>query len=148
MIPSSTPLTPTGKSGTMSSEGSISVSRPSTLVGTPRVVPEQLPGTDSIKDTPEKTEANTTEMKDKYIPSSTRPTFSPLRRYCLLVMFCLAQYLDVFNNSSLLTAIPVISKELGMSTDESVWIVSALQLSFAAFLLVVSVIYVFVMCFF
>ena len=141
MIPSSTPLTPTGKSGTMSSEGSISVSRPSTLVGTPRVVPKQLPGTDSIKDTPEKTEANTTEMKDEYIPSSTRPTFSPLRRYCLLVMFCLAQYLDVFNNSSLLTAIPVISKELGMSTDESVWIVSALQLSFAAFLLVVSVIY-------
>lgn len=67
-----------------------------------------------------------------------RPVPSTLRKYVLLVVFCLAQFLDVFNNSALFSAIPTIATDLKMTGGESVWIVSATQLTFAAFLLVVS----------
>ncbi len=64
--------------------------------------------------------------------------FSPTRRYLLLIFFCLAQFLDIFNLSALFSAIPTIAGDLDMTGSESVWTVSALQLTFASFLLVVS----------
>ena len=65
--------------------------------------------------------------------------YSPARRYTLLVTFCLAQFLDAFNNSALFSAIPAMVKSMDMSEGESTWIISAYQLTFASFLLIVSV---------
>lgn len=64
--------------------------------------------------------------------------YSPARRYVLLLIFCLAQFLDAFNNSALFSAIPSLVISLGMSEAESTWIISAFQLTFASFLLIVS----------
>ncbi|EIW52899.1 MFS general substrate transporter [Trametes versicolor FP-101664 SS1] len=62
--------------------------------------------------------------------------YSPARRYVLLLIFCLAQFLDAFNNSALFSAIPSLVISLGMSEAESTWIISAFQLTFASFLLI------------
>ncbi|EJD50836.1 MFS general substrate transporter [Auricularia subglabra TFB-10046 SS5] len=60
---------------------------------------------------------------------------SPAKKIFLLALFCVAQFLDAFNISALLSAIPIMSVELDLSTTESVWLVSAYQLTFASFLL-------------
>ncbi|KAH9895729.1 MFS general substrate transporter [Cubamyces lactineus] len=62
--------------------------------------------------------------------------YSPVRRYVLLLIFCLAQFLDAFNNSALFSAIPSLVIALDMSEAESTWIISAFQLTFASFLLI------------
>ena len=67
----------------------------------------------------------------------TVPTLSTLRRYTLLLIFCLSQFLDAFNNSALFPAIPIVAKSLNMTSSEQVWIFSAFQLTFASFLLIV-----------
>ncbi|KAH7099621.1 MFS general substrate transporter [Auriculariales sp. MPI-PUGE-AT-0066] len=59
----------------------------------------------------------------------------PVKKYILLSLFCMAQFLDAFNISALFSAIPVMSAELGLSASESVWLTSAYQLTFASFLL-------------
>ena len=64
--------------------------------------------------------------------------YSAVRRYFLLILFCLAQFLDAFNNSALFSAIPSLVESLNMSESESTWIISAFQLTFASFLLIVS----------
>ncbi|KAF9242847.1 major facilitator superfamily domain-containing protein [Melanogaster broomeanus] len=51
-------------------------------------------------------------------------------------MFCLAQFLDAFNNSALFSAIPVLEESMGITGSESVWVISAFQLTFASFLLI------------
>ncbi|EPQ51292.1 MFS general substrate transporter, partial [Gloeophyllum trabeum ATCC 11539] len=61
---------------------------------------------------------------------------SPARKKCLLAIFCFAQFLDTFNNSALFAAIPPISAALGISNSNSVWLLSAYQLTFAALLLI------------
>ncbi|OBZ72813.1 putative MFS-type transporter EfpA [Grifola frondosa] len=61
---------------------------------------------------------------------------STFRRYVLLLIFCLAQFLDAFNNSALFSAIPSLVIALDMSESESTWIISAFQLTFASFLLI------------
>ncbi|KZV88947.1 MFS general substrate transporter [Exidia glandulosa HHB12029] len=60
---------------------------------------------------------------------------SPAKKYFLLALFCVAQFLDAFNISALFSAIPIMSDDLDLSTTESVWLVSAYQLTFASFLL-------------
>jgi MFS family permease len=62
---------------------------------------------------------------------------SPARKYALLAVFCIAQLIDVFNNSSVISAIPTLVTALDMTENESTWVVSAFQLTFASFLLVV-----------
>ena len=64
--------------------------------------------------------------------------YSTAHRYVLLIIFCLAQFLDAFNNSALFSAIPSLVTALDMSEAESTWIISAFQLTFASFLLIVS----------
>lgn len=86
-------------------------------------------------------------------PSSDAPVFSPAqtlvdgkipqrhsatKRYVLLVIFCLAQFLDAFNNSALFSAIPSLVRDLHMTDNEAIWILSAFQLTFSSFLLIVS----------
>ena len=67
-----------------------------------------------------------------------RQQISSLRRYFLLVLFCLAQFMDAFNSSALFAAIPTLTQDFHFATGESTWIVSAYQLTFASFLLIVS----------
>ncbi|KAG0704079.1 major facilitator superfamily domain-containing protein [Suillus ampliporus] len=61
---------------------------------------------------------------------------SHTRRLVLLVMFCLAQFLDAFNNSALFSAIPALEVSMGMTESQSIWVISAFQLTFASFLLI------------
>ncbi|KIK95726.1 hypothetical protein PAXRUDRAFT_826748 [Paxillus rubicundulus Ve08.2h10] len=58
------------------------------------------------------------------------------RKLVLLSMFCIAQFLDAFNNSALLAAIPALEGSMGITESESVWIISAFQLTFASSLLI------------
>ncbi|KIP05049.1 hypothetical protein PHLGIDRAFT_108699 [Phlebiopsis gigantea 11061_1 CR5-6] len=62
--------------------------------------------------------------------------YSAFRRYLLLVTFCLAQFLDAFNNSALFSAIPSLVADLNMTESDATWIISAFQLTFASFLLI------------
>lgn len=62
---------------------------------------------------------------------------STARRYLLLVIFCLAQFLDAFNNTALFSAIPDVVHSLQITEAESTWLISAFQLTFASFLLIV-----------
>ncbi|KZV98383.1 MFS general substrate transporter [Exidia glandulosa HHB12029] len=61
--------------------------------------------------------------------------YGTVRKYTLLLLFCVSQFLDAFNVSALFSAIPVMTVQLDLSASESVWLVSAYQLTFAAFLL-------------
>lgn len=79
------------------------------------------------------------EINEKSVSAQSQPqlaTASTLRKLALLLMFTFAQFLDAFNNSALLPAIPQISSKLDFVLTETVWIISAYQLTFAAFLLV------------
>lgn len=64
--------------------------------------------------------------------------YSAARRYTLLIIFCLAQFLDAMNNGTLFSAIPTLVAELDMTSNESTWLISGFQLTFASFLLIVS----------
>ncbi|KAG2113483.1 major facilitator superfamily domain-containing protein [Suillus discolor] len=61
------------------------------------------------------------------------------RKLILLFMFCLAQFLDTVNNSALLSAIPALETSMGMTESQYTWTMSAYQLTFASFLLIVRV---------
>ena len=61
------------------------------------------------------------------------------RKLVLLVIFCLAQFLDAVNSSSLFSAIPALDISMGMTESQSAWVFSAFQLTFASFLLIVRV---------
>jgi MFS family permease len=79
-----------------------------------------------------------TSPADTLVDLTTRGTGPPLsfvRRYSLLLIFCLAQFLDAFNNSALFSAIPVIKHDIGVTDTEAVWLISAFSLTFASFLL-------------
>ncbi|KZO93086.1 MFS general substrate transporter [Calocera viscosa TUFC12733] len=60
---------------------------------------------------------------------------SGAQKALLLIVFCMAQFLDAFNNSALFPALPVVGTSLGMSTTEQQWMFSAYQLTFSSFLL-------------
>jgi MFS family permease len=55
----------------------------------------------------------------------------------LLLMFCFAQFLEAFNNAALVPAIPTLMRSMGITGSQSAWILSAFQLTFASFLLIV-----------
>jgi hypothetical protein len=60
------------------------------------------------------------------------------RKLFLLVMLCLAQFLTTFNGSALYSALPSLDIAMGMTESQSTWMLSAFQLTFASFLLIVS----------
>lgn len=68
---------------------------------------------------------------------SSKHQISKWHRTILLLIFCLAQFLDTFNISELYTALPTISVQLNMNGGESIWLISAYQLSLASCLLIV-----------
>jgi len=68
-----------------------------------------------------------------------QPKELPLsRKLVLLAMFCLSQFLDAFNGSALFSALPSLQISMDMTESESTWMISAFQLTFASFLLIVS----------
>lgn len=114
-----------------------------TAVPTPKISPEdgQNPNINRLTLTAENyIEARTLDEKLSINSAAQAGLFkiSTARKLLLLSVFTLAAFLDAFNNSALFPAIPIISEQLSFDAPETVWIVSAYQLTFAAFLLVVS----------
>ncbi|KAJ7581366.1 MFS general substrate transporter [Mycena floridula] len=62
-------------------------------------------------------------------------TLPNARKNMLLGVFCLAQFLETFNNSALFTAMPTIATSIGLSNANAVWLLSAYQLTCSAALL-------------
>ncbi|KIK81637.1 hypothetical protein PAXRUDRAFT_748221 [Paxillus rubicundulus Ve08.2h10] len=58
------------------------------------------------------------------------------RKLVLLSMLSVTRFLDSFNNSALFSAIPALEGSMGITESESVWIISAFQLTFASSLLI------------
>ncbi|KAF9242845.1 major facilitator superfamily domain-containing protein [Melanogaster broomeanus] len=79
-------------------------------------------------------------------PATTSPAPTPVdrpprqvslaRKLVLLSMLCLAQFLDTFNNSALFSAIPALEESMDITGSQSIWVLSAFQLTFASFLLI------------
>lgn len=65
-------------------------------------------------------------------------SISNARRYMLFVMFCVANALDSYNLNALFTALPVLREHFGLGEADASWVMSAFELTYAAFLLVVS----------
>ena len=72
------------------------------------------------------------------MPFTQHETLSKAQKYFLLIIFCFVQFLDAFNFSALFAALPHIQEDLQMDSGETSWIISAFQLTFASFLLIVS----------
>ncbi|KAG1745540.1 MFS general substrate transporter [Suillus paluster] len=68
-------------------------------------------------------------------PVVRRPTLSNAHRYTLLLIFCITQFLYTLTNSALFSALPSLVRKFDFTQSQSVWIISAYQLSFASFLL-------------
>ncbi|KAG0708281.1 MFS general substrate transporter [Suillus ampliporus] len=68
-------------------------------------------------------------------PVVRRPTISNAHRYTLLLIFCITQFLYSLTNSALFSAIPSLVRKFDFTQSQSVWIISAYQLTFASFLL-------------
>ncbi|KAF8645737.1 hypothetical protein AX16_007605 [Volvariella volvacea WC 439] len=77
-------------------------------------------------------------MSDTELQAVSNPLAeqSSARKGILLVLFCLAQFLDTFSTSALFSAIPAIAADVGLNNSQSVWLNSAYQLTFASLLLV------------
>ena len=77
-----------------------------------------------------------TSLSSQDDPFAVLDTLPTPRKLLLLTILCLAIFLDTFNNSSLFAAIPPIAQELDIPDSQSVWLLSAYQLTFAVLLLV------------
>jgi hypothetical protein len=62
---------------------------------------------------------------------------SSFRKGILLLLFSVAQFIDICNVSEMFTAIPTMARALKYTESQSVWLVSGYQLTFASFLLMV-----------
>ncbi|OBZ76356.1 hypothetical protein A0H81_02916 [Grifola frondosa] len=69
-------------------------------------------------------------------PPPHSPAISKARRWFLLFLFCVAQFLEVFNSSAIFIALPAASSALNMTAEEGAWLIASYQLTFASFLLV------------
>src|SRR6267154_4343460 len=79
-----------------------------------------------------------TNREPERIPVVRRPTLSNAHKYTLLSIFCIAQFVDTLGGSALFSAIPTLVRKFDFTESQSVWIISAYQLTFASFLLAVS----------
>ncbi|KAH9888529.1 MFS general substrate transporter [Cubamyces lactineus] len=61
---------------------------------------------------------------------------SNARRYVLFATFCVANMLDAYNLNALFTALPVLKGVFALDEAEASWVMSAFELTYAAFLLV------------
>lgn len=79
---------------------------------------------------------NTSQISVAQAPQPYRVNISNAHRNFLLGLFCVAQFLDTFNQGAIYSAIPSIKEALNMTESEPAWLVSAFGLTFASFLLV------------
>ena len=123
--------------------------RSATCVAAP-VQKEEPKTSERVPDSPLMVIANQLNEGDVLTNASTA------RKLTLMALFSAAQFLDAFNNwsvyditqlaiialtllihSALFPAIPEISEKLSFAPSEAAWLISAYQLTFAAFLLLV-----------
>src|SRR3712207_3400128 len=57
------------------------------------------------------------------------------RRHLVLVLLCVAQFVDVLDVNAVIVALPTIGRELGFAPEELQWVVTAYVLFFGGFLL-------------
>ncbi|KAI0049666.1 MFS general substrate transporter [Auriscalpium vulgare] len=69
-------------------------------------------------------------------PAYVRPVLSKLHKRTLLMLFCLAEFMDAFVASALFPAITAMERSLNIKSNEIVWVFSAYSATFAAFLLI------------
>jgi hypothetical protein len=98
------------------------------MEATPKSV-ELTPAPTLVADAPSLSE------KEPEIPALANT--KQFRKYILLAVFCLGQFLDTLNTSAMFPAIPAISEDIGFTESDSVWLFAAYQATFASFLLIV-----------
>ncbi|KIM87717.1 hypothetical protein PILCRDRAFT_258683 [Piloderma croceum F 1598] len=76
------------------------------------------------------------QLPEALMDGKSPAKLSPIRKNVLLMLFCLAAFLDAFNNNSLYSALPSLVLSLGITESETTWVMSAFQLTFASFLLI------------
>lgn len=119
---------------TSSGNNSVPLSRAETLVGAEALTIDTIPVFELDKQELVQTPDSEVSEATTICPQAS---YSTLRKVLLLAIFCLAQFLDVVNNSSIMAAIPTIASQLSITSSEQVWLISATQLAFASFLLLV-----------
>ena len=62
---------------------------------------------------------------------------SNARRYVLFATFCVANMLDAYNLNALFTALPVLKRVFALDEADASWVMSAFELTYASFLLIV-----------
>ncbi|KAG8734428.1 hypothetical protein FRC12_018535, partial [Ceratobasidium sp. 428] len=103
-------------------------------------LPIQLP----IASTPTSIELNSCPTLVAGAPTSDKSATEPKSitsvpqwlKYLLLAFFCLGQFLDTFNNSAVLPALPIITRSIDLTESDAVWLLAAYQATFASFLLI------------
>lgn len=78
------------------------------------------------------------KLKESVPQEQSLALASPLRKYALLAVFCLGQFLDTLNTAAVFPALPSMTSAVGLIESDSVWLVAAYQATFASFLLIVS----------
>ena len=116
----------------------LSLSTPTSPVTSTMSAPTSLkaePGLEEAFPTKNNGLSTPTEIEN-HDPFAVLDTLPTSRKILLLTILCLAIFLDTFNNSSLFAAIPPIAQQLDIPDSQSVWLLSAYQLTFAVLLLV------------
>lgn len=72
--------------------------------------------------------------------NETTPTLavSNARRMVLLVIFCASQFVDIISVSGAFISVAQMTVDLDLTTSQAVWIVTSYSITFASFLLLVS----------
>ncbi|KAF8599786.1 MFS general substrate transporter [Ceratobasidium sp. AG-I] len=79
---------------------------------------------------------DTTENTKEAVQYQSLASARPFRKYALLAIFCLGQFLDTSNTAAVFPALPAMTAGVGLIESDSVWLVAAYQATFASFLLI------------
>ena len=80
----------------------------------------------------------TSSPNDEQAILSPRIRISCARRYFLFSIFCIANMLDSYSLNAIFAGLPALKAAFAMGEVEASWVMSAFQLTYAAFLLIVS----------
>ncbi len=67
-----------------------------------------------------------------------RVRISNARRYFLFAIFCIANLLDAYNLNALFAGLPALKVAFALDEVDASWVMSAFELTYASFLLIVS----------
>lgn len=94
-----------------------------------------LPPTDSAVLHVPSSIANRASATEKNLSNVPPPPVARWRAWTLLLVFSMAQMLDIFNVTAPTIALPELASDLGISYAERQWAINAYSLTFGAFLL-------------